>query len=135
MSIIYIMLGDHVIYALVRLSGKRQNLGSLMTTICQMLILRKTSLNLTSLILYERHHEKTCLLWGFPTRSDTNWAIQPLKMATGLKFRIKEVEGLYYLCSEIKEADKLRVYSTATLRLFLHMEKASFPMYEGMPII
>ena len=27
-------------------------------------------------------------------------AVQPHKMATGLKFRIKEVEGLYYLCSE-----------------------------------
>ena len=25
---------------------------------------------------------------GFPTRSDMNWGIQPLKMARGLKFRI-----------------------------------------------
>ena len=30
-------------------------------------------------------------------RSDTNWAVQPLKMARGLKFRIKKGEGLYYL--------------------------------------
>ena len=34
--------------------------------------------------------------WGFPTWSDTNQAVQPLKKARGLKFRIKEVEGLYY---------------------------------------
>ena len=26
---------------------------------------------------------------GFPTRSDTNLAVQPQKMATGLKFQIK----------------------------------------------
>ena len=43
----------------------------------------------------------------FPTRSDTNQAVQPHKMARGLKFRIKEVEGLYYLCSKTKGADQL----------------------------
>ena len=31
------------------------------------------------------------------------------KMARGFKFWIKEVEGLYYLCSENKCADQLRV--------------------------
>ena len=45
---------------------------------------------------------------GFPTRSDTNWAEQLQKMARGLKFRIYEVEGLYYLCSENKGADQFR---------------------------
>ena len=39
---------------------------------------------------------------GFPTRSDTNQAVQPLKMDRGLKFRIYEVDGLYYLCRENK---------------------------------
>ena len=34
---------------------------------------------------------------GFPTRSDTNRAVQPQKMAIGLKFRIEEAEGLYYI--------------------------------------
>ena len=43
------------------------------------------------------------------TRSDTNWAAKPQKMARGLKFRIKEVEGLYYQYSENKDADQLRV--------------------------
>ena len=47
---------------------------------------------------------------GFPTRSDTNWAVQPLRMARGLKFQIEEVEELYLLCSEIKGADQLRGY-------------------------
>ena len=35
--------------------------------------------------------------YTFPSRCDTNWAVQPQKMARGLKFLIKEVEGLYYL--------------------------------------
>ena len=34
---------------------------------------------------------------GFPTRSRTNQAVQPQKMARGLKFQIQEVEGLYYV--------------------------------------
>ena len=41
---------------------------------------------------------------GFPTRSDTNRAVQPQRMATGWKFPIYVVEGLYYLCSENKGA-------------------------------
>ena len=41
-------------------------------------------------------------------RSDTNWAVQPQKMARGLKVLIYKVEGLYYLCSENKGADQLR---------------------------
>ena len=40
----------------------------------------------------------------FPTRSDTNRAVQSMNMARGLKFRIQEVEGLYYPCSENKGA-------------------------------
>ena len=38
-------------------------------------------------------------------------------MARDLKFRIKEVERLYYLCSENKGADQLRGYREADLRL------------------
>ena len=41
------------------------------------------------------------------TRSDTNRAVQPQKMARGLKFRVEEVEGLHYLCIENKGADRL----------------------------
>ena len=54
---------------------------------------------------------------GFPTRSDTNRTVQSQKMARGLKFRIYEVKGLYYLCSENKGADQLRGYREADLRL------------------
>ena len=53
----------------------------------------------------------------FPTRSDTNQAVQLQKMARGLKFRIHEVEGLYYPFSENKGADQLRGYREADLRL------------------
>ena len=53
----------------------------------------------------------------FPTRSDTNQAVQPHKMARGLKFCVYEVEGFYYPCSENKGADQLRGYREADLRL------------------
>ena len=50
------------------------------------------------------------------TRSDTNQAGQPLKVARGLKFCIKEVKVLYYPSSENKDADQLRGYREADLR-------------------
>ena len=45
----------------------------------------------------------------FLSRSDTNLAVQPQKMARGLKLPIYKVhvEGLYYVCSENKDADQL----------------------------
>ena len=48
----------------------------------------------------------------FPTRSDTNRAVPRKKMDRALKFRIKKVEGFYYMypCSENKGADQLRGY-------------------------
>ena len=54
---------------------------------------------------------------GYPTKSDTNRAVQSHKMARGLKFRIKVEEGLHYPCSENKGADQLRGYREADLRL------------------
>ena len=50
-------------------------------------------------------------------RSDTNRAVQSQKMARGLKFRIEEEEGLYYLCSENKGAGQLRGYRESDLHL------------------
>ena len=38
-------------------------------------------------------------------------------MARDLKFRIKKLEGLYYLCSENKGADQLSGYREADLGL------------------
>ena len=40
-------------------------------------------------------------------------AVQSHKIARGLTFCIKEVERLYYPCSENKEADQLRGYRKA----------------------
>ena len=59
----------------------------------------------------------------FPTWSDTNQAMQSQKMTRGLKFRIKKVEGLDYLCSENKDADQLRGYREADLRLCFRIYK------------
>ena len=53
----------------------------------------------------------------FLTRSDTNRVVQSQKMARGLKFRIKKVEGSFYPCSENKGADQLCGYRKADLRL------------------
>ena len=41
------------------------------------------------------------------SRSDTNRSIQAQKTVRGLQFRILEVEGLWYLCSENKGANQL----------------------------
>ena len=53
----------------------------------------------------------------FPNRSDTDRPVQLQKMARSLKFRIYEEEELYYPCSENKDADQLRGYREADLRL------------------
>ena len=59
----------------------------------------------------------------FPTEFDTNQAVQQQKMARGLKFRIWEIEGLYYLYSENKGADQLRSYREADLCLCFRISK------------
>ena len=46
----------------------------------------------------------------FPTRSDTNQAVQLQKIARGLEFRVKVVEELYYLYSETEGADQICVF-------------------------
>ena len=53
------------------------------------------------------------LVFRISTRSDTNRAAQSQKLARGLKFCTKEVEGLYYPYSEKKGADQLRSYCAA----------------------
>ena len=52
-------------------------------------------------------------MFWFLTWSDTNQAVQLQKIARGLKFRIKKVEGSYYLCNKNKGADQLRGYREA----------------------
>ena len=64
-------------------------------------------------------------VFGVLTRSDTNRAVQPQKMARSLKFRILEEEGLYYLCSETKAADQLCGYREADLGLCFPICKKS----------
>ena len=61
--------------------------------------------------------------FGVPTRSDTNLAVHPQKMARGLNFWIQKGEGLFYPCSENKGADQLRGYREADLRLCFRIYK------------
>ena len=75
-----------------------------------------------ALLLYDASVQHLSRLVGkptiwFPIRSDTNQAVQSQKTARSMEFRIKEVEGLYYPCSENKCADQLRGYREADLRL------------------
>ena len=60
---------------------------------------------------------------GFPTRPNTNRALQPQKMAGGFKFQIKIGEGFYYLCSENKGADQLSSYHPADHHICFHICK------------
>ena len=50
-------------------------------------------------------------------RSDKNKTVQSPEHNRILKFRIYEEEGLYYPCSGNKDADQLRSYCEADLRL------------------
>ena len=61
-------------------------------------------------------------MW-FPNRSDRNQAVQAQCIARGLKFWIEKVEELYYLCSENKDADQLRGYRKAGLRLCFRIHR------------
>ena len=54
---------------------------------------------------------------------DTNWPVQALKRARGLKFWIKVEEGFYYPSSENKGADQLRGYREADLRLCFRISR------------
>ena len=54
----------------------------------------------------------------FPTWSVTNQAVQLQKMARGLKFQIKKLEGLFYLCSENKGADQLLCFRICKMLVF-----------------
>ena len=56
-------------------------------------------------VLYEPRHDKMCLR-EFPTRPDTNRPAQPQQLARVLKFRLQNLEILYYLSSENKGADQ-----------------------------
>ena len=59
---------------------------------------------------------------GSLTGTTKNRAVHPQKnekMARGLKFQIKKVEGLYHLCSNSKGADQLHVFSRMQKAYFL----------------
>ena len=66
-------------------------------------------------------------VFRFSDQSNTNRAVQSQKIVRGLKFRILEVVGLYYLCIENKGADQLhsyRGYREADLRPCLFIFKS-----------
>ena len=68
---------------------------------------------------YKPCHERKPI---FPTRSDTNRAVRPQVMVRALKSRILK-DGMHYPCCENKDADQLRYYCAADLRLCFHICK------------
>ena len=77
-------------------------------------------------LLFHLHHMSLAVL-GFPTRSDTNQAVQVQKLVRVFKISGLESRGIVLLCIENKDADQLRGYREADLRLcFSHMQKAGF---------
>ena len=66
-------------------------------------------------------------VFGASDRSDTNWSVRIQMMAKGLKFRVPEFEELYYLKSETKGTDQLRINTESAL-LFTHMQKSGLLM-------
>ena len=57
-------------------------------------------------------------VFGVSDQVRHNQSVDLQKIARGLKFRIKEVEGLYYPYSENKGADQLRDYRKPDLQLY-----------------
>ena len=87
-------------------------------------------MHLTKTVAVELHCHATALI----DRVGHNRAVEP-KMSRGLKFWSKEVEGLYYLCSESKGADHLRGYLTADLHLCFRISKTCEPCHEKTNIL
>ena len=75
---------------------------------------------------------KTVIMFLIRWRPDTIWTVQPQKMATGLTFKIYQVEGLYYLCSENKGTDQLQGYHTADQHLCLRMYEKQVLLMIGL---
>ena len=90
-------------------------LDRILTSSSKQIVSRSVPLNQRIITLKQMSCDMRKPAFLFPTWSDTNQAVQLQKMARCLKFRIKEVEGLNYPCSENKGADKLR--SNATFKV------------------
>ena len=67
-----------------------------------------------------RHAHENPTMW-FPNRSDSNRAVQALKMARGFFFYLRKkwrnCTYMYYSCSKNKGADQLHSYCKAELHL------------------
>ena len=69
--------------------------------------------------------------FGFPTRSDTNRAIQPQNKARSLKHWIYAEEELFYLCGKNKGVDQLCNQSHADSQVGLILHKGSNPYWHN----
>ena len=69
-------------------------------------------------------------LW-LPTRSDTNQPVQSQKQARSFTFRTRKEEGLYYPCSENKDADHSCAVTAQLIYAFFRIGKLLVFLYGG----
>ena len=77
------------------------------------------SLMKTCQVSNEPRRKKTCLRGFRPGSTQTGLYSNRRRLETNLKFRIKKVEGLYYLSSENKGADRTVYLCLCFLRSWL----------------
>ena len=109
---------------------QKKKTGLLMTLLGKLL---DSSLTILCLTLMKEHMSRVMrkpTFW-FPTWSNTIQAVQLQKMARGLKFRIRKVEGLFYQCSENKGA-QLRGYFAAHMTNEPHRDKCCLCFYRSI---
>ena len=81
------------------------------------------------MVINETCHEKNYAVWGVSDQVQHKQGCTP---TDGLELRIYVVEGLYYVCSEIKGADQLCGNCAADLRLlFSNMQKADYLIHDS----
>ena len=89
-----VLLPFNTMYVITLLLGKPLVISLSVVSIVQNPIVRRLNYMYWSLVHLSCVMRKP--VFGFPTRSETNMAVQPQKMARGLKFQIWEEKGLYY---------------------------------------
>ena len=95
------------------------------------------------MMYYHQYSDNSNYIWAssrenlslrFPTRSDTNLSAYPQQLARGLKFRLKNLEILYYLSSEQRrwsDCVRLRGYAVLSAPLLFAYGKNRFPQDEA----
>ena len=119
-------LSDHLLLSVLQLLKKEVSEHGRHLQQYFHLFLMYSNLGVAEVMLYEPCHAKT-RLQGFQ-QGLPNRAVQPQKMGRDLKFKVYEVEPLYYLSGENKDADQLCDYCAF---VFAYSKKQVFSLFVG----